>query len=117
MRESVLRDLAQRAATDPEFLSLARRDLEGTLARYGYDLTPDELKVVTDLQRRTAILGNGTLAAMLAGGLRNQTGGPPVGPAAPNRPGGGLSRPGAPGPPKRRQGPGETRGGPSPGGR
>ena len=109
MRENVLKDLAGRAATDPEFLALARRDLEGTLARYGYDLAPDELRAVKDLQRRTAILGNGTLAAMLAGGLRKRAGDPSVRPVPPGRPGGGLSRPGAPGPPGRRPGigPGE----------
>ncbi len=100
MRESVLRDLAEKAATDPEFLALARRDLEGTLARYGYDLTPDELRAVKDLQRRTAILGNGTLAAMLAGGLRKRAGDPSTRPAAPNRPAAPGRRPGsAPGEP------------------
>lgn len=104
MRESVLRDLAEKAATDPEFLALARRDLEGALSRYGYDLTPDELKVVKDLQRRTAILGNGALATMLAGGLRKRAGDPSVRPAAPKRPGAGSSRPAAPGTPGRRPG-------------
>jgi hypothetical protein len=33
MREHVLEDLVNRAATDPEILGQARRDLEGTLAR------------------------------------------------------------------------------------
>ena len=39
MREKVLRDLASRAATDAGFLKQARRDLEGALAGYGYELT------------------------------------------------------------------------------
>ncbi|MDF2701925.1 MAG: Ribosomally synthesized peptide [Rubrobacteraceae bacterium] len=43
MRESVLVDLARQAATDPEFLRQARRDPAGTLARYGYQLTAEEM--------------------------------------------------------------------------
>ena len=54
MREKVLRNLASRAATDPEFLKQARRDLEGTLAKFGYDLTLEEQRLVEDLRHRTA---------------------------------------------------------------
>jgi hypothetical protein len=39
LREKVLKALAGRAATDAGFLKQARRDLEDTLARFGYDLT------------------------------------------------------------------------------
>ena len=46
MREKVLRDLASRAATDAGFLKQARRDLEDTLAGFGYDLTLEELRLV-----------------------------------------------------------------------
>ena len=108
MRESILRDLAQKAATDPEFLHRARKDLEGTLAHHGFDLTPDELKTVQDLQRRTAVLGDKTLAAMLAAGLANRTGESPVRPTAPARPGSGFTRPVSP------EGPGGRRGGRGP---
>lgn len=97
MRETILRDLAARAASDPGFLSGIRKDPERTLAAYGYDLTSDELKTVLDLRRRTALLGNRTLAALLAGGLEKRTGGPPVRPAAPGGPGDGPTRPGPPG--------------------
>jgi hypothetical protein len=54
MREHVLRDLANRAATDPEFLRQARRDLEGTLTQYGYHVTDEELQLVKNLQRQAA---------------------------------------------------------------
>src|SRR5215208_8070986 len=62
LREKVLRDLASRAATDAEFLKQARRDLEGTLAGFGYDLTLEELRLVEDLRRRTAAMSDEQLA-------------------------------------------------------
>ncbi len=46
MRENVLRDLASRAATDPNFLRQSRQDLQGTLARHGYRLTDEETRLV-----------------------------------------------------------------------
>lgn len=101
MRENVLRDLAEKAASDPEFLGSARRDLAGTLDRYGYELTPEELEAVEDLRRRTAVVGDGTLAAMLAGGLRKRAGAPSVRPVAPARPDSGLSKPARPDAPTR----------------
>ena len=58
MREKVLRALASRAATDAGFLKQARRDLEGTLAGFGYDLTLEELRLVEDLRRRTAAMSD-----------------------------------------------------------
>ncbi len=58
MREHVLKDLANRAATDPEFLGQVRRDLEGTLAQSGYHLTDEELQLVKNLQRQTAGMSN-----------------------------------------------------------
>ena len=97
MRESVLRDLAARAASDPAFLSGIRKNPERTLADNGYDLTPDELKTVLDLRRRTAGLGDRMVAAMLAGGLRERKGSPPVRPSSPGGPGGRPARPGQPG--------------------
>lgn len=87
MREAVLRDLAARAASDPNFLSGIRKDPKRTLAEHGYALTPDELRTVLGLRRRTAALGNRTLVALLAGGLKGRTGNRPVGPPTPGRPG------------------------------
>ena len=97
MREDVLRDLARRATTDPEFLKQTRRDLEGTLAGYGYDLTRDELRLVEDLRRRTVKLSDEQLALTLASGLREHTGSPPARPSAPDWRGSGPARPARPG--------------------
>jgi hypothetical protein len=72
LREKVLRDLASRAATDAGFLKQARRDLEGTLAGYGYELTLEELRLVEDLRRRTAAMSDEELARTLASGLRGR---------------------------------------------
>jgi hypothetical protein len=54
VRENVIRELASRAAKDPEFLRRARKDLEGTLAQYGYHLTGDELRLVKGFQRQSS---------------------------------------------------------------
>ncbi len=97
MRESVLQDLAARAASDPAFLSGIRKDPERTLAEYGYTLTPDELEAVLDFRWRTAALGARMVAAMLAGGLRERKGDLPVRPSSPGGPGGRPARPGSPG--------------------
>jgi hypothetical protein len=70
MHENILSDLASLAATDPGFLRRARKDLEGTLARNGYHLTAEELRVVEDLRRRTAGMSDKELARVLAGGLQ-----------------------------------------------
>lgn len=107
MREAVLRDLTARAASDPVFLSGIRRDPERALAAHGYDLTPEELQAVLDLRRRTALLGDRMLAALLAGGLEDRGGGPPVRPAAPGGPGRGPARPGSPGGTRRRSSDGD----------
>jgi hypothetical protein len=95
MRENVLRNLASRAATDAGFLKQARRDLEGTLAEFGYDLTLGELRLVEDLRRRTAAMSDEQLARTLASGLRRRSGSRPAapswrgsGPARPSRSGG-----------------------------
>ena len=94
MRETVLSDLASRAATDPVFLRRARKDLEGTLARNGYHLTAEELRLVEGLQRQTAGMSDKELARTLAGSLQGRSGSPPAtpswrrtGPARPTRPG------------------------------
>jgi hypothetical protein len=97
LRETVLSNLARRAATDPEFLRLARKDLEGTLARYGYHLTEGELRLVEDLRRRTTRMSDEELARMLASGLQGRSGSPPARPAAPSWRGTGPARPARPG--------------------
>lgn len=100
MREKVLRDLASRAATDAEFLKQGRRDLDGTLARFGYDLTLEELRLVEDLRHRTAGMSDEQLARALASGLRDRTGSPPARPSAPSWRGSGPARPARPGGPR-----------------
>ena len=97
MRETVLSDLASRAATDPEFLRLARKDLEGTLARNGYHLTEGELRLVENLRRQTTRMSDEELARMLARGLQGRSGSPPARPAAPGWRGTGPARPARPG--------------------
>jgi hypothetical protein len=97
LREKVLRDLASRAATDAGFLRQARRDLKGTLAGSGYELTLEELRLVEDLRRRTAAMSDEQLARVLASGLRGRTGTPPARPAAPSWRGSGPGRPARPG--------------------
>ncbi len=97
MRENVLRDLARQAATDPDFLRQARRDLGGTLARYGYNLTAEEMRMVEDLRRQTSAMTDEELARTLASGLRARSGSPPARPAAPSWRGSGPARPVRPG--------------------
>ncbi len=97
MRENVLRELAARAATDPAFLARARKDLEGTLALYGYCLTGAELQVVKDLRQQTAGMSDEELARTLAGGLEGRISSPPERPAAPSWRGTGPARPARPG--------------------
>jgi hypothetical protein len=97
MRETVLSDLASQAATDPVFLRRARKDLEGTLARNGYHLTAEELRLVEDLRRRTAGMSDEELARVLAGGLQRRSGSPPARPAVPSWRGTGPARPARPG--------------------
>lgn len=97
MREDVLRSLAARASSDRAFLSGLRREPEATLAANGYDLTGEELATVMDLRRRTAALGDGMVAALLAGGLRDRAGGQPGRPGSPGGSVGGPGRPRRPG--------------------
>src|SRR5215218_9437263 len=97
LREKVLRNLASRAASDAGFLKQARRDLEGTLARFDYDLTLEELRLVEDLRHRTAGMSDEQLARTLASGLRERTGSPPARPAAPSWRGSGPRKPARPG--------------------
>jgi len=97
LRETVLSDLASRAATDPEFLRRARKDLEGTLARYGYHLTEGELRSVEGLRRQTAGMSDEELARALASGLQRRSGSPPARPAAPSWRATGPARPARPG--------------------
>jgi hypothetical protein len=102
MREEILRDLARRAATDREFLRSAREDLAGTLVRYGYDLTAEELAAVEDVRRRTAGMGDGDVVRALMGGLERRPRASIERPAAPGRRGAGPARPGRPGAPRGR---------------
>jgi len=97
LREKVLRNLASRAATDAGFLKQARRDLEGTLAMFDYDLTHEELRLVEDLRHRTAGMSDEQLARTLASGLRGRTGTPPARPAAPSWRGSDPRKPACPG--------------------
>jgi hypothetical protein len=97
LREKVLRNLASRAATDAGFLKQARRDLEGTLAMFDYDLTPEELRLVEDLRYRTAGMSDEQLARALSDGLAGRTPTPQARPAAPSWRGSGPSRPARPG--------------------
>jgi hypothetical protein len=97
MREDVLRGLADRAVSDRAFLSHLRRDPRSALTAHGYDLTEEELAAVMDLRRRTAALGDGMAAALLAGGLKDRTGAPPARPRAPGGDVAGPGRPDAPG--------------------
>jgi hypothetical protein len=78
LRENVLRDLANRAATDPEFLRRVRKDLEGTLARYGYRLTGEEMRRVEGLRHRTVSMSDEELAHTLADAFAGRTGTPPT---------------------------------------
>lgn len=96
MRVKILRELAGRAVSDPDFLRQARGGLEGALARYGYGLTAGELKLVKDLQRRTVGLNDAELARKLSGGLGNGADVSPSRPGAPASRGGGPTRPARP---------------------
>ena len=84
MRENVLSDLTGRAATESTFLKQARRDLEGTLARLGYELTREELRLVEGFRRRTARMSDEQLARTPGSGLRGRTGSPPARPSTPS---------------------------------
>ena len=97
LREKVLRDLASRAVTDAGFLKQARQNLESTLARHGYRLSGEEMRLVEDLRRRTAGMSDEQLASTLASGLRGLAGTSPARPAAPSWRGSGPSRPARPG--------------------
>jgi hypothetical protein len=102
VREDVLSSLAGRAARDPRFLRQMRKDLEATLARYGYDLTDEELRVLKNVQRQTGGMSDQELARALADGLRRRTSNPPSRPATPGPRGAGPARPDSPGGPARR---------------
>ena len=91
----MLRRLASQATSDRAFLSELRKDPRTALAAHGYALTEDEIATVLDLRRRTAALGDGTVAALLAGGR----------PGNPRAPGGSFAGPGRPGTPGRSEGP------------
>ena len=93
MREDVLRRLVDQASSDRTFLSHLRRDPKAALAAYGYALTEEEFATVLDLRRRTAALGDGMVAALLANGLRDRAGSPPGRPGSPGAHGAGPASP------------------------
>jgi hypothetical protein len=97
MRETVLRDLATRAATDPSFLRQARQDLQSSLAKHGYHLTGEETRLVEGLRRQTAGMTDEELVRTLVRGLEARRGSPPARPAAPSWRGSGPARPTRPG--------------------
>lgn len=97
MRETILRGLASQAARDPAFLRRMRKDLEGTLIRYGYHLTPEEMRLVAGLRRQTARMSDEELAQTLIDGLESRRGSPPTRPTAPNWRGVVPGRPARPG--------------------
>jgi hypothetical protein len=66
-------------------LGRARKDLEGTLALYGYGITGAELQAVKDLRQQTAgMMSDEELARTLAGGLEGRIDSAPARPAAPS---------------------------------
>jgi hypothetical protein len=93
LREYVVRELASRAAKDPEFLRQARKNLESTLAQYGYHLAGDELRLVKGFQRQTAGMSTEELTRTLVAGLERRTGNPPARPVVPSWRGTGPARP------------------------
>jgi hypothetical protein len=93
VRENVVKELASRAAKDPEFLRRARKDLESTLVQYGYHLTAEELRLVKNFQRQTLGMSTEELARTLTTGLERRTGSPPARPSAPGWRGTGPARP------------------------
>ncbi len=46
IRVDLLRQLAEQAMTDPDFRAIARENLAGALAQYGYDLNEEEMRLV-----------------------------------------------------------------------
>jgi hypothetical protein len=46
IRMDLLRKLAEQAMSDPDFRSVARHDLTGALAQFGYELNEQELDLV-----------------------------------------------------------------------
>ena len=69
MLEDVLREMTRRAVRDPDFLRQARQNLEDTLARFGYRLSGEELRLVEGLHGRTAMMSDGALVRALSDGL------------------------------------------------
>jgi hypothetical protein len=82
MRDDVLTSLVERALADDEFRQAARADLEPTLARYGYDLTGEELDAVRLMQAQTADLSDEQLTEQLEAMARDGVAGDVVAHAA-----------------------------------
>ncbi len=97
MREDVRKRLADQASSDRAFLSHLRRDPGAALLAHGYALTQEEFATVLDLRRRTAALGDGMVAALLANGLRDRASSPAGRPGSPGAHDAGPARPRPPG--------------------
>lgn len=72
MRDDVVTELIERAATDPGFRSRARDNLDAALAEAGIVLEPDELEAARALHARLAGLDDGELTRAL--GARGRQG-------------------------------------------
>src|SRR5690242_8059527 len=68
VRIDVLRRLAEQAMTDLEFRAVAREDLNGALATYGYDLSPNEMDLVLKFRD---VLAEAGLDLFLTGNLED----------------------------------------------
>ena len=66
VRIDILRRLAEQAMTDLEFRAVARHDLEGALAQFGYDLSETEMTLVLKFR---AVLEEAGLDLFLTGNL------------------------------------------------
>ena len=97
MRENMLRAMACQAARDPNFLRQVRQNHESTLARHGYRLTHEEMRLVENLRRRTASITDEELVRTLVNGLEGRTGNLPAPPAVPSWRGSDPGRPAPPG--------------------
>lgn len=70
VRNEVLMGLVDRAINDVEFREKARADLDGTLEKYGYELTHEELAAVKAFQDRTEGLTEEELDRALVADVR-----------------------------------------------
>jgi hypothetical protein len=72
MRDEVLMELVDRALTDEQFRNAVRDDPDSALSAHGFELQPDELEAVKDLQRQTAGMSDDELREAITAGPRRQ---------------------------------------------